>query len=144
SLALSGMTISGGNAALGGGVYNSGGILALDGVALRGNRALVGGGLYNDGTTTLTRVVLRGNRALVGSGLFNTRRATVTRLGLSRRASPVTILEQTFGGTGFPSNWQQFLPGTVVQTPKSFLTITDSTGNHAGILSTLKTVPFKP
>jgi hypothetical protein len=75
SLLLSGMTISGGIGDLGGGVYNSGGTLALNGVAFRGNRALVGGAIYNDGTTTLTRVVIRGNRALIGSGLFNTRRA---------------------------------------------------------------------
>jgi parallel beta-helix repeat protein len=75
SLALEGVTITGGRALRGGGVRNDGGRLALDHVAIRGNRARVGGGLYNAGTATLTRVVLRGNRALVGSGLFNTRRA---------------------------------------------------------------------
>jgi hypothetical protein len=75
SLALEGVTITGGRAARGGGVRNDGGRLVLDHVAIRGNRARVGGGLYNAGTTTLTRVVLRGNRAMVGSGLFNTRRA---------------------------------------------------------------------
>jgi parallel beta-helix repeat protein len=75
SLALEGVTITGGRAERGGGVRNDGGRLALDHVAIRGNRALVGGGLYNAGTTTLTRVVIRGNRAVVGSGLFSTRRA---------------------------------------------------------------------
>jgi hypothetical protein len=75
SLALEGVTISGGRALRGGGVRNDGGRLALDHVTIRGNRARVGGGLYNAGTTTLTRVVIRGNRALVGTGVFNTRRA---------------------------------------------------------------------
>ena len=78
SLALSGMTITGGNGELGGGLLNAGGTVALDGVALRGNRALVGGGLYNDGTATLNRVVLSGNRALVGGGLYNDGTVTLT------------------------------------------------------------------
>jgi hypothetical protein len=52
------------------------------------------------------------------------------------------ILNQTFNGNGFPSNWQQFLLASVVQTPTTYLTITDSAGNNAGILSTLTTVPF--
>jgi hypothetical protein len=144
SLALNGMTISGGRADRGGGILNDRGALALDHVVLRRNRAGVGGGLFNDGTAALSDVAIWANMARVGSGLFNTRRATLAWRGLSRRAFTSTILNQTFSGSGFPSNWQQFLPGTVVQTPTSFLTITDSTGNHAGILSTLKTVPFKP
>jgi fibronectin-binding autotransporter adhesin len=78
SLALFGMTITGGNGELGGGLRNAGGTVALDGVALRGNRALIGGGLYNDGTATLNRVVLSGNRALVGGGLYNDGTVTLT------------------------------------------------------------------
>src|SRR6516165_12396026 len=63
---------------------------------------------------------------------------------LSDRGSTGQILNQTFNSNGFPSNWQQFLPGQVVQTSKTYLTITDSTGNNAGILSTLSNVPFSP
>jgi hypothetical protein len=69
---------------------------------------------------------------------------TMALRGLSDRASTGQILNQTFDGNGFPSNWQQFLPGQVVQTSKTYLTITDSTGNNAGILSTLSNVPFSP
>jgi hypothetical protein len=76
SLALEGVTISGGRADRGGGVLNHGGTLALDHVILRGNRARVGGGLFNDGKAVLSDVVIRGNRARVGAGLFNTRAAT--------------------------------------------------------------------
>jgi hypothetical protein len=78
SLALEGVTISGGRGGRGGGIWNDGGTLALDRVALRGNRAGVGGGLFNDGTAVLTDVVIAGNSARVGSGLFSTRRATLT------------------------------------------------------------------
>ena len=78
SLALEGLTITGGRAGRGGGILNQGGTLALDRVALRGNRAGVGGGLFNDGTAVLTDVVIAGNSARVGSGLFSTRRATLT------------------------------------------------------------------
>ena len=89
SLALSGVTITGGNAGTGdgGGILNDGGTLRLDHVVLRGNRARVGGGLFNDGSATLTDVVLRGNTARIGSGMFNTRSATLSRLDLSGSAS---------------------------------------------------------
>jgi hypothetical protein len=78
SLALDGVTISGGRAVRGGGVRNQGGRLVLTDVVIRGNRARVGGGLYNDGTAVLSDVVIRGNQAPIGSGLFSTRRATLT------------------------------------------------------------------
>jgi hypothetical protein len=75
SLALRGVTISGGRAERGGGIRNDGGTLALDRVVLRGNGARVGGGLFNNGAAALTDVVIRDNWARIGSGLFNTRRA---------------------------------------------------------------------
>jgi fibronectin-binding autotransporter adhesin len=83
SLALEGLTITGGRAVRGGGILNDGGTVALDRVVLRGNHARVGGGLFNDGKAALTHVVIRGNSARVGSGLFSTRRAM-----LSWRRSP--------------------------------------------------------
>ena len=85
SLALEGLTITGGRADRGGGILNDRGTLALDHVVLRGNRARVGGGLFNDGRTALSGVVIKGNRAPVGSGMFNTRSAT-----LLWRRSPAT------------------------------------------------------
>jgi hypothetical protein len=90
-------------------------------------------------------VVTHGNTAQVGSGVVSTRRATIARRGLSGPAATGAILNQTFNGNGFPSGWQQFLPGVVGESPKTFLTITDSTGRHAGIASNpTKTVPFNP
>jgi hypothetical protein len=79
-LALSGVTITGGNAGTGngGGILNDGGTLWLDHVVLRGNRARVGGGLFNDGTAVVSDVVIRGNRARIGSGMFTTRTANLT------------------------------------------------------------------
>jgi hypothetical protein len=148
SSALSGVTITGGNAGTGNGgaLWNDGGTLWLDHVVLRGNRARIGGGLFNDGTTTLTDVVLRGNTARMGSGLFNTRGATLSRRALSRPASTGRILVDDFNGKGgIPTNWKQFAgqPGDVVEKLHK-LTITDSTGNSAGIAATARTVPFNP
>jgi hypothetical protein len=77
SLALSGVTITGGSAVRGGGIWNDHGKLTLSDVIIRGNHARVGGGLYNDGRTTLSRVSIEGNRAPVGPELFNTRAATL-------------------------------------------------------------------
>ena len=78
SLTISCLTISGGKAALAGGLRNERGRLALNHVIIRRNSALVGGGLFNTGSAVLTDVVIRGNQARVGSGLFRTRRATLT------------------------------------------------------------------
>ena len=159
---LSGLTITGGKVnGNGGGIRNDGGTLALDDVVLRGNSARVGGGLFNNGSATLTDVIARGNHAsigggvfnkgsatltdvvtrgntaVVGSGVFSARTATLTRSGLSIGAPAGTIVNQTFNGNGLSANWQPFLPGTIAETPKKFLTMTDTTGNHVGIMSTL-------
>jgi predicted outer membrane repeat protein len=77
SLDLSGVTITGGSAVRGGGIWNDDGTLSLTDVVIRGNRARMGGGLYNDGRTTFSRVLIEGNRATVGLDVFNTRAATL-------------------------------------------------------------------
>jgi hypothetical protein len=79
SLALSGLTVTGGRADNGGGIRNDGGRLSLTGIVLRGNSVRIrGGGLFNDGWAALLDVTFRGNKARAGSGLFNTRAATFT------------------------------------------------------------------
>jgi hypothetical protein len=56
-----------------------GGSLALSGLTITGGRADNGGGIRNDGgRLVLTGVIIRGNKARVGPGLFNTRAATFT------------------------------------------------------------------
>jgi hypothetical protein len=72
SAALSGLTISGGNANVGGGVLNSGGTLTLTNCIVSGNTALKeGGGLAttNGGTTTFSNCTVSGNNAPDGAGL---------------------------------------------------------------------------
>ena len=123
SLALEGVTITGGRADRGGGIWNEGGRLSLTDVILRNNsaRALggglfnsgaatltdvsvvgdsarVGGGIANYGTMSLTDVTKRGNTARVGSGLFNTRRATLAWLRSRARGAHQL---------GFPSNYRR-------------------------------------
>ena len=52
---ISGMTVSGGSARNGGGLYNHGGILTMTNCTVSGNSAAPhGGGLWNSGTATLT------------------------------------------------------------------------------------------
>jgi hypothetical protein len=147
SASISGLTITGGSAkGNGGGVENSGGTLALSNVILRGNQARVGGGLFNNGNTTLSNVLLSNNHARMGTGIFSARNAVLARLGLSSPAATGPILSQTFNVNGkVPTGWTQFLPGDVVESSKTFLTITDSSGNSAGIAANpTKTVPFNP
>jgi hypothetical protein len=148
SLALSRMTITGGNAGKGngGGIRNDGGKLWLNDVVLRGNRARKGGGLFNDGTTTLADVVLRGNTARRGPGLFSTRHATLRRRGLSSPRSTGQILSDAFNATGgVPKNWMQILDASgVVEEKPHDLTITDSNRKSTGIVSTLPKSVFNP
>jgi hypothetical protein len=72
SLALSGVSITGGRANHGGDIRNDGGTLWLTDVIIRNNFARrSGGGLFNSGTATLTDVVVRGNHARVGEDFVN-------------------------------------------------------------------------
>jgi fibronectin-binding autotransporter adhesin len=71
SAALSGMTITDGQADNGGGLRNAGGTLALTNVSVNGNVASNdGGGLYTapGGSTKLTGVTISNNTASVGGG----------------------------------------------------------------------------
>ncbi len=73
SAALSGLTITGGKDASGGGLSN-GGTLVLTGCTVSGNMAQgagSGGGLSNGGTLVLTGCTVSGNSAWTGGGLSN-------------------------------------------------------------------------
>ena len=71
-VSVSGLTLTGGNAMNGGGIYSSGANLVLDDVVISGNTASSsGGGLYQTaGTATLTNVTIGGNWAHYGGGLY--------------------------------------------------------------------------
>jgi fibronectin-binding autotransporter adhesin len=81
--ALSGLTITGGSATTGGGLYNSSSNLSLTNVTVSGNSATVGGGLFNSGTATLTNVTVSGNSAEDGGGLFSDGPSTLTNVTVS-------------------------------------------------------------
>src|SRR5262245_35245522 len=61
---LSGMTITGGNADYGGGMFNNG-ALTLTNCTVSGNSGFFGGGLWNSGTTNLTNCTVSGNSGIV-------------------------------------------------------------------------------
>jgi predicted outer membrane repeat protein len=86
SLTLSGLTIRGGHADRGGGLFNDGGTLTLTDDTITGNTALLGGGVYttHDGVTTLTDDTITGNTALLGGGVVNLGgRTTLTHVPVS-------------------------------------------------------------
>ena len=80
--ALSGLTITGGSAVLGGGLVNLGTITLTD-CTISGNSAIAFGGVYNDGTATLIDCTISGNSAQYGGGLFNFGTATLTDCTIS-------------------------------------------------------------
>jgi predicted outer membrane repeat protein len=72
NLTLSQLTISGGKAANGGGIYNDGGTITIANSLITGNTAdAIGGGIYTTGTLTLTNSSIRGNSAGTGGGIDN-------------------------------------------------------------------------
>jgi hypothetical protein len=85
SMALSGVTITGGSAnGNGGGVADYGGTLSLTNVTVSGNSASgVGGGVSSTGTAMLTNVTASGNSASGGGGLFNHGIETLTNVTVS-------------------------------------------------------------
>ena len=81
SAALSGLTITGGNADYGGGVRNDGGALTVTDCAISGNTAtLQGGGLATrfGGTTMLSGCSISGNSAADGGGVSNASASTLS------------------------------------------------------------------
>ena len=86
---ISGMTIEGGKATWGGGIYNQGHLTLTD-LVVRNNEAEVhGGGIFNliGGTLTLTRSVVKGNTARHGGGIFNDATITVADSALVGNAA---------------------------------------------------------
>jgi nitrous oxidase accessory protein NosD len=73
TVTIKGVTIQGGVADVGGGIYNVQATLTLENCTLAGNEADVGGGIYNDiGTLTLTNSTLTENTASrFGGGILN-------------------------------------------------------------------------
>ena len=68
---ITGLTITGGIAGNGGGLYNLG-TTTLTGCTVSGNSASSGGGLFNSGgTLTLNNTTVSGNSATSGGGIFN-------------------------------------------------------------------------
>ncbi len=88
SLTLSGLTVSGGHADLGGGLLNTG-ELVLDHVAIRGNSALDGGGLFNDGKATLRDVTFTRNGAVEGGGVVNLGSMSLHRVTIRQNSARV-------------------------------------------------------
>jgi hypothetical protein len=92
SLALSGLSVTGGHALRGGGIRNDDGTLWLTDVIIRKNSASrSGGGLFNSGTATLADVVVQGNHARTGRNLANFGTLSLTRVsvpGNSARLGP--------------------------------------------------------
>ncbi|MCB1499007.1 MAG: cadherin-like domain-containing protein [Bauldia sp.] len=84
SSTLDALTITGGYAAYGGGIYVDGGTtLAITNALLTGNDAVGGGGMYNFGTLTMANTTLSANTAGYGGGLMNTATATLANVTLA-------------------------------------------------------------
>ncbi len=118
TVTISGLTISGGKAANGGGILNSGTVTVTNST-LSGNSASTGGGIFNfnSGTVTLTNSTLSGNSASAGtsSGLG----------GGILNSSTLTVTNSTPSGNSASAGTSSGLGGGILNS--STLTVTNST-----------------
>ena len=99
---VSGLTLTGGNATNGGGVYSSGANLTLNDLVISGNRASYGGGLYaNCSISALANVTVIGNTASSSGGGLYANRATSTLTNVTISGNTASSngggLYQTYG-----------------------------------------------
>src|SRR5262245_39377656 len=119
NVGVSGLTLTGGDETLGGGIYNEG-TLPLTGVVVAGNHATFGGGIYHaGGALRLRDCLVQGNLADDDGGGVK----VVT-------GSEVTVLRSTVSGTQAGNDGG----GLDVAEPRVVLTVANSTvsGNRAG------------
>jgi hypothetical protein len=82
-VAVSGLTLAGGRAQEGGGLFNAG-LLTVTDSTLSDNLALAGGGIFNQGTLTINASTFSGNSAVgAGGGISNSGTLTVNASTLS-------------------------------------------------------------
>ena len=123
---ISGLTITNGTAAGGGGILNDHATLTISNCTLSGNSATgnFGGGIYNNGgTLTISASTLSGNSAAIGGGIDNFN-------------ATLTITNSTLSGNSASGPAGFFLGGGIANvdnTGSATLTITNSTlsGNSA-------------
>jgi parallel beta-helix repeat protein len=137
SAALSGLTITGGNADRGGGLRNISGTLSLTDATVSGNSASYrGGGLYTQGggTTTLTDCTVSGNSAAnQGGGLFTN--------NYHASGTSSTLTDCTVSGNSAPGGGGGVANRYSSQTTLTNCTVSgNSAGSGSGILRTTGSV----
>lgn len=85
TVTLSGLTITNGSAAEGGGIFNNGGTLTVSNSSISGNTAgYEGGGIFNNGTLMVTNSSITGNTSqYTGGGIFNLGTLTIANSTIS-------------------------------------------------------------
>ncbi len=127
---ISRLTISGGRAELGGGIYNDG-TLTLTGSTVSGNKAMVGpnsifggGGIYNSGTLTLSNSTVSGNVAtFYGGGITNRDTLEMSNSTVSGNTTDA----DSGGGGGGIYNW-----GVTLKLTNSTLSGNTAAGDSLG------------
>ncbi|NYT20374.1 MAG: PEGA domain-containing protein [Methanomicrobiales archaeon] len=127
TVTLIGMTITGGDAHYGGGIFNDGGSLSLSWISIQNNAAsLSGGGIYTMGGTVTMEggSVITDNTAPVGGGMFNDGGILTMNSGSSITANMADI------GGGLVN-----IQGTVIMNNGSSITNNSATYDGGGIYS---------
>ncbi len=120
---LTGVTVTNGNADLGGGVRNDVGIVNVVSAAVNNSRATqAGGGIYNAGTMTVFECTVDGNSntsavGIGGGGIYNFGQLTIERTTLSNNSTNAGFV--TDGGGGGLFNGQGGVASVVNSTISS-------------------------
>src|SRR5262249_14260559 len=90
--AISGLTIRNGQGNFGGGISNgAAGTLTVTNCTLSGNNAAFGGGVFNTGTLTIVSSTVSGNTAGEGAGVYNAGNSVSTVSNSTFSGNTVTL-----------------------------------------------------
>jgi CSLREA domain-containing protein len=118
TLTLTGVTISGNSASLGGGIYNdfNGGVLMITGSTIAGNRATVGGGILiqGGGASRITNSTISGDSAEAGGAGIETGGFLTLANSTVSGNTTVSGMSTDFGGAGLGGHGPTTLLNTIV------------------------------
>ncbi len=141
SVSLSGMTITGGSADKGGGIWNKYGMLTVRSSTISGNSAGKGGGICNSGEVTVTNSILLDNLAdgtetqSGGGGIYNQGwYGTVTIINSTLSENSVKGSNSDSGGGGI-YNFGRYGSVTVTNSTLSSNSAVVSSGGGGGIFN---------
>ncbi len=137
---LTNITIAGGNARYGGGIYDLG-TLTLTNSTLSGNSAVLGAGLFDNGSVTLSGTIISGNTSSsMGGGIFNHGTLAANNLVSTSGGLTVTRVTNVSNNTAWYDGGGIFSSGNSLTLSGTTLANDKATSKYGGAIRDLSTL----